>query len=246
MLKCICNVLQRQQCQALESSISVRDKWYRAYLKFFRKNDGVPVFQLVDKPGLVDFSYGMRVRKIKNEQLLVNFGEMKLIVYGIGAFDNEDPEFISIFDQLFKNKESKAIFGLIEEKDYFAHQCFAGDLLYKYEGMYRSLREVIIREKISYPSRIREDLNQSIFREFARFFETINNQKSIFTITKAPEAVSFAEDVAHIADKDEPIEVIQDRINLYEILGEGSFGRYNESIENATMFYHIICVFVLV
>lgn len=112
----------------------------------FRKNNGTPVFQLADESGLVDFNKNkVRVRKVKNNNIGGVFGEIKLMVYGVGAFDTSDPEFILIFNQLFQNQECTSIFGLIEEKRNFAHECYAGDLLHHFNDQIISFREVVIR-----------------------------------------------------------------------------------------------------
>lgn len=179
-------------------AIYAHDVWSRAYLKFYRKSDGIPVFQLVDRAGFVDLSTKVRVRKIKNKNLLHNFGEIKLMIYGVGVFDSNDPEFISIFKQLFENKVSIAIFGLIEEKENFVHECYAGDLLYAFDGQYKSFREVLIRERITYPSRVRECLNQNLYRTRAEFLLNINNCHTSLVIAHDEEV--HLDNAHHIED----------------------------------------------
>lgn len=194
---------------------------YRAYVKFFRKLDGKPVFQLVDDSRLVNFNKSeMSVRIIKNEKLC-NLRVIKLIMYGIGSYDNNDDEFKLIFAQLFQGKEAKAIYGLIEEKESYVHRCYAGDLLFEHEGKYKSFREVLIRERISYPSRIRENLNQRIFRIRARFLEANRKAPSVRVTVNLEDFPGLF----FIEEEDEPIETIQGRFNIYEILGEGSYGK---------------------
>lgn len=137
--------------------------WKRAVLKFI-KNDEKKVIQLVDESGIFDFDeHRMQIREITDEGVLnIPFGEIKCIVYGIGPYEF-DVEFNLIFNELLKEKETIAIFGLIEEKRCKVHQAFACDFLFWCNGKYNSFREVLIQEHITYPSRVKEPLNREIF-----------------------------------------------------------------------------------
>lgn len=143
-------------------------------------------------------------RGITEEDVLnIPFGEMKCVVYGIGAYEFDD-EFILIFNDLLKEKETVAVFGLIEEKRCKVHQAFACDFLFWFNGKYNSFREVLIQEHISYPSRVKEPLNREIFMKKTEFLTT-NNVRSTSLHTN---------DIA-------PKYVLDSRFNIYNLIGEG-------------------------
>lgn len=224
--------------------------WYRGVLKFVRK-DHVPVLSLVDTYRVVDYNQNqMRAKKIQDKGLQdMPFGEFKMVIYGVATWDNDDEEYGMIFDELLKEKVVTGIFGLIEKKENRIHECFAGDLLFMFNEQYKSFREVIIKERITYPSRVKEVLNQQLVMARTEFFMTKNRNLSTDVSVRIYEisifcfffinhyqffqlGVTFVGRHSNISlnvsgidtAEEEPLEVIHG-YNLYEILGEGSFGK---------------------
>lgn len=155
--------------------------WYRGILKFVR-NDHVPVLQLVDTHFVVDYNQNqMRAKKIQDKGLQdLTFGEFKMVIYGVATWDNDDEEYRMIFDELLKEKVVTGIFGLIEKKENRIHECFACDLLFMFNEQYKSFREVIIKERITYPSRVKEVLNQQLGMARAEFL--MNKNRNLSTV----------------------------------------------------------------
>lgn len=191
-------------------AVKQHDKpWRRAMVKFIR-TDGVPVLQLLDVKGLLNFnSSNMNARKITKSSLRdLEFGEMKMFIHAIGPFET-DAEYELIFNQILKDKVVKAIITLMEPKENRIHECFVGDLIYTFKGRHFSFRELLIKERISYPSRPKGLVNRLIFRKRSEWMAIGNGSTSLLSIK--------------LDGKDgDPIEIVAGRFNMYEILGEGS------------------------
>lgn len=185
-----------------------RGMWNRGIMKY--QMGDITCVQLVDSDGTFNFSEVI-VRKITDTTLCnYDFCQIKFFVYGIGIYDH-DEEFVSIFEQLLKGKEILAIFGLIERKPHRVHECFAGDFLFKVNGQLKSFREVLIRERITYPSHVQERLNQMIFQRRA---EIISGHRTLNTFRRST-ANSEQQQV-------DAIEVIGERFKICELIREGS------------------------
>lgn len=181
-----------------------RGMWHRGVLKY--QSGDTSCVQLVDHDGTFNFAEVV-VRKISDTTLCSHdFCQIKFFVYGIGLYEH-DAEFVSIFDQILKGKEVLAIFGLIEQKRNRALECFVGDFLYEVNGQLRSFREVLIRSRITYPSRVRQPLNQMIFQKRA---EVMSGRPTLNTHSSSGQ------------QKVTGIEVIEERFELHELIGEGS------------------------
>lgn len=140
--------------------------WLRAIVKFVR-DDGVSVLQMMDDGKIYDFNATkMDLRLISSQDLIdIPMGQMKCLVYGVKKYESND-EFKLIFDS-FRTEDTTAIFGPIESKENKLNECFAMDLLYQFNGITKSLREILIAEKVAYPSGVREDINKLLFRKRA-------------------------------------------------------------------------------
>lgn len=138
------------------------------------------MLQFLDKDGLLHFKPSVHVRKLINAAVINEMpAQIKLMMYGVGVYQ-QDHEFNLIFEQLVQNKQVTGVFGLIETKVNKIHECYAGDLLYDNRGeRLESFREILIREHITYPSKVRTDLNQLIFRERAAILCRRNSGLSI-------------------------------------------------------------------
>ena len=145
-------------------------RWERATLKFIRHEDNVPVMQLLDFKGLRNFDSTLQVRKITDQAcLMAKPAFLKLFVYGVGIADLDfGEEFLLIFSQLVKDKETLTVMSLLEEKSNMVHDCYAGDFLWQSQGALRSFREVLIREGIVYPNHTERQLNARLFLESNR------------------------------------------------------------------------------
>lgn len=186
------------------------NKWQRATVKFVRRHDNVPVLQLIDEAGVLDFDQTkMQIRKIQCPIIRdLEFGEIKMFIYAIGTYQN-DYEFQLIFDQLIKGKDVTAVISLLERKANHVHECYVGDIFYRFNGRYHSFREVLIKEKISYPSRVQGSLNRSILRARAEWLAIHNGRNSVIAVRNSVEP-------------NNPIEVINGRFDIHDFLGEGS------------------------
>lgn len=185
-------------------------EWMRAVVKFVKK-DGGKVLQLIDESGVFDYDEKrMKLREITDKNILnIPFAEMKCIVYGIGPYVFDD-EFILIFNELLKEKEIVAIFGLIEQKSSKVHEAFACDFLYLYNGRYNSFREVLIQQHISYPSRVKEAINRNIFMKKTEFLQLHN---------VCPKSLTLHASASSSADI--PQFVLNNRFNIHNLIGEG-------------------------
>lgn len=200
------------------------DGWHRAMVKFVRKSDNVPVLQLLDqRASPVDFNANISVRKITKSQLtdLRSFppAYFKFMIYAVGKymFDNE---FHLIFEQLFENQTVTGIFSILEEKKNILNECYVGDLFYEVNAKYRSFRELLIRENITFPSRVRTDINNQIFFHRAQFLVG-KNMNDPTTNT----ACSLQGLPAGI--RNEPVYVIGDRVNIFSNVGEGAVRNFD-------------------
>lgn len=200
---------------------SKRKQWLRAMIKFIRSNDNVPVLELIDDAGLME---KIRVRKIEDPSLRdLKCGEVKMVIYGIGPYV-ADKEFDMFFNALIKDEKVTAIMTLLEAKSNRVHESYVGDLLYEFRSQHHSFREALIRERISYPSRVKDDINCRILKKRAEWMGIQNKGNTL---------------VRKEVTSNEPIiEVVCDRFPLYEILGEGpviyfSFSKF--------FFFSVIC-----
>lgn len=186
--------------------------WTRAVVKFIRKDDKVPVIQRLDEPGTIDFNPRfMRVRKISDRQLQNQMsGRFKLFIYAVGPYEH-DYEYQLIFDGLLKNKEVMGIFTLLEQKQNRVHECFVGDLLYEINGKLMSFREVLIRERISYPALVQDPLNMRLLQTRANILTEYNGQPAMTlqTLGKPKDTVS-------------PTDMIDNRYTIESVYGEGT------------------------
>lgn len=186
-----------------------------------RKKNGVPVLQLLDKDGLVNFeNKKMRVRKMTNISLLgLEHTQKKVRIYAVGSYQ-VDHEFELMFSQILQGKTVIAIMTLFEHKDNLMLECDIGDFLFKdHNGNLSSFRELLIRLKVTYPSRVREQINQRILMSRARYM-SLNNVGSTFIKSEVSNlAGGFNVQAELIAE--EPIEILDDRFHIYEVLGEG-------------------------
>lgn len=71
--------LQKNEIYALKQP--KQKDWQRVMVKFFRKGDGLPVLQLIDSDGLVNFDKNkMQARKINSPSLLnMDYAQMKVL-----------------------------------------------------------------------------------------------------------------------------------------------------------------------
>lgn len=231
-------ILQMNMAYAVETDTG----WHRAIVKFVRKKDKIPVLQLIDwRKQPMNFCSEMKVRKIISAQLRDKEpAYFKLMIYGLGTYTFDD-EYYLIFDQLFKSQKITGLFTLLETKSNIVNECFVGDLFYKIGQKVRSFRELLIHENISYPSRVRTDINQRIF--FARTNFLSRGQMSL--IAPSPSAPGPTAPSPSGYDTQEeygtPIAVIGERVNIYEVLGEGTVCNSSRS----RFFRNIIEIFIL-
>lgn len=201
-------------------ALETKNGWRRAVVKFVRK-DGVRVIQAIDwreKP--INFCPQIHnVRKIQSDGLRNRTpAYFKLMIYGLGTYMFDD-EYYSIFDQLIMNQPVTGIFTLLEPKPNIVNECYIGDLLYIVKGQSCSFRELLIRLNISYPSRVRTNVNQRIL--FAR---TNFLSRGQVTLTAPSSNASSLQNEFGV-----PVSVIGGRVNIYEVLGEGSVCSYSRS-----------------
>lgn len=174
--------------------------WCRAMLKFVRHDD-VPVLQLVDEKGNVDFDNNLIVRKVTDPNLsTLPHLEFKLFIYGMGTYFHDD-ELYAIFDQCVMNKVVTCIYALMEQKENKIHESYAGDLLYEEGNRMLSLRELLIRKNLTYPSRSKNNINRPLFK-----------MRTTILAERNKPVVSTA--------KNDPIDIIG-RLEIHDILGEG-------------------------
>lgn len=194
--------------------------WSRAVVKFIR-NDGVIVLQSIDMPGVFDFTANVSLRRIQSAKLKnLKPAVFKLMIYGIAKYE-PDREFMLIFEQTIKKEKLIVISYLIEPNANITNQCYAGDVLFNFNNQYRSFREVLVREKISYPARIQDNINQLIFQRRTQFLLDQNKAISI-----AASTLCFVESkVAQSQNQDGALssnELIDGKFILNRIIGEGS------------------------
>lgn len=165
----------------------------------FRRPDGIAVLHLLDSDGVFNFDPSkMMARKIRDQVLRQKrFGDIKIFIYGIGPYKHDDEEFLLIFNQILLKQKTVAIYSLIDQKQNNIHECFAGDFLYSFNGKYFSFRETLIKEKLSYPSRIEENLNQSIFRLRALFLGVNNRSRTLIPAHSSKTLTSDKTILAH-------------------------------------------------
>lgn len=185
--------------------------WRRVVVKFTRAKDKVSVLQFIDfreKP--IDFCTKMKVRKLASAHLCVKKPALfKIMIYGLGTYVFDD-EYYMIFDQLFKDKQITGLFTLLEPKPNIVHECYVGDLFWKVGQKLLSMRELLIRERISYPSRVRTNINQRILLARTNFLSRVE--------VTLPSPIATSQPIKY----DTSIAVIGERINIFEILGEGT------------------------
>lgn len=90
------------------------------------------------------------------------------MIFAVKKYEHDD-EFKLIF-QALSEEQVTGIYGIIEQKQNRVHECYAGDLLYEFNGTVKSFRETIIEQNITYPAGVRGNLNKNIFRK--RFEES--------------------------------------------------------------------------
>lgn len=193
-------------------AVETQTGWHRAVVKFIRAKDQIAVLQFIDvreKP--MNFCPEMKARKIASAQLRDKRPTyFKLMIYGLGTYIFDD-EYYLIFNQLFLNQKIKGLFALLEPKANIVHECFVGDLFYKVGQNVLSFRELLIRENITYPSRVRTDINQSILVARTNFLT-----RGKITLTAPNQNTNLQN------EHDVPIVVIGGRVNIHEVLGEGT------------------------
>lgn len=208
--------------------LSKSNIWSRAVLKI-KRDDGSILIQSIDMSGVFDFGPGMLIRRIQSPELKSLKPSMfKLMIYGIAKYEPGE-EFMLIFNQLIKNKKTVVINRLMEQRENITHQCYAGDILYENDNQYRSFREVLIREKISYPARVSENINQLIFQRRTQFLLNQNKAISASTLCFVESAVAQSQydalgqnDVLGQKDALPHVELIDGKFLLNRIIGEGS------------------------
>lgn len=60
-----------------------------------------------------------------------------------------------------------AVFSLVEEKNELVHESYAGDFIYEVNGKLLSFREILIREKMTFPKFVTGDFNKMLFEKRA-------------------------------------------------------------------------------
>lgn len=197
--------------------------WQRAVLKFIRRSDEVPVLQFLDINGVMDFKEGVIVRKIRDHSICqMETGIFKMFIYGLHSFTAER-DFELMFDQLLKNRKISAVFTLLDVKDNLVHCCFVGDMFYEFKNKLMSFRELLIREKLSYPSREYTSINRKVFEAIVAFLQP-KNGFTIETIKNATERPSTIKTVNVPSNRDHILEFDQqlDEFGLCQIIGEGT------------------------
>lgn len=224
--------LQKNEIYAIK--LCNHQEWSRGTVKFIRSRDKIPVLQFLDKPGLHDFDPSkMCVRKISDPSIkALKSAEIKLMVYGVGHY-NFDREFSLIFEGLIKNVPTLAVYNLIEAKDNIVHQCFAGDFLFELNGKLKSFREVLIREKITYPCHADLIFNQQLFLRAVDLISSsmmVSSAAALWVKRSTTLRTSGTLAATHGSDTlidaqtfDVPKnDSLLDRYYLYELIGEGS------------------------
>lgn len=178
--------------------------WRRALLKFTRP-DGVNVMDFVDCAGVCEFdTKSMEMCEISDSDIVnLPAGEFKFIIFAVKKYTFDD-EFQLIFNALCRETVT-GIFRMIEQKQNKINECFAGDLVYNYNGTVKSFRETLIEQKITYPSGVRNEFNK---KNFLKRFDYGN----LFT----PPSATY---------EPNPIDGFSEFSNEYktgDILGEGS------------------------
>lgn len=185
--------------------------WSRATVKFFRRDDNIPVLQKLDESGTINFDAKlMHVRKIRNTKIQNQaLGQIKIFLYAVARIDQNE-EFKLIFEQMLCKNEVLAVFDLLEPKENKIHECYAGDFLCEFRGNLLSFREILIQQSITYPAHVEGQFNQRILQARARAFAEHKGVKSIMHTM--------------VTTHDEPIEPIDviGRYHLLQVLGEGS------------------------
>ncbi|XP_031639137.1 cyclin-dependent kinase 5 homolog [Contarinia nasturtii] len=161
----------------------------------------------------------MQVRKIQNDALKNQELGLLLFIYAVGVYDF-DSEFTLIFEEMLKNKNVTAVFNLLEAKPNKIHECYIGDFLCEFRGKFLSFREILISQKITYPSRVQENLNQKIFQSRAEILAGRNEVNSILTAHNKSKVTE-----PNVPNEPyEPIYILGGRFHILEIVGEGSYG----------------------
>lgn len=197
--------------------------WSRAVVKL-QRDDGLILIQSIDMRGVFDFKPGVLLRRIQSPELKrLKPAIFKLIIYGIAKYELGE-EVMLIFNQTIKGNKTVAICRLIEQRDNITNQCYAGDILYNFNNKMRSFREVLIREKISYPVRISENINQEIFQMRTKFLleRNQNEAASVSTIRFVESSVAQNKDyMVNQNDALAHVEPIDGKFLLNQIIGEG-------------------------
>lgn len=212
----VLNVVDRE----IYAICRVGKPWVRAMVKCRPKNK--TIFTLLDKDGVFDYDpTEFSVRKLEDEQLReMPCGLFKVFIYGIGPY-KFDEKFKSYFEQTVQNERTIAFYSLIGNAVDKAQEAFAGDLVYQVNGQYKSFRDILIRERISYPSRVREPVNQQIFVARAVFLMQKNNSaalKTMLTDVYLSGPISKNEASAYT----DAGTIVFERFRLVELIGEGT------------------------
>lgn len=148
--------------------------WRRANLKFVRADDQVRVLELIDQSGVYDFDEKVKVRKITDASLRdMAFGMIKLFIYGIRKF-RRNHHYNLMFNQLIETQMISAIFCLIEPKENKVHECYVGDLFYKYNQKTFSFRELLIHQQRRDPIFLQLDINRVLFEKAVKLIASNN------------------------------------------------------------------------
>lgn len=169
-------------------AIKFQHKWYRAVVKFI-KPDRTAVFAFLDKQKVIDFRPGLTIVEIDDQSLLqIPPAEFKFMIYGVGVFNDNEYQYVV---ENFKNTQFTAIYALIEPKAAKNLECFVGDLLYDVNGQTKSFREIIIREGMSHPSGVTNEINKAIFEKRQIYlnpkYTTLSSVTRTVSHTKLPE-----------------------------------------------------------
>lgn len=220
--------------------------WKRATLKFQKE---VKAMQFLDTNGVVDVGPTVKIRKVRDRALReMAPGIMKMFVYGLHKFEPND-ELNSIFEQLFTRQVISAVFTLVEKKENIVHECYVGDMFYQCHGKLYSFRELLIREKFTYPSMVDSENNRMIFEAVLTHLhsynvlkgKTVSNQTRtlvptgtlVETETLVPAGSSVDESrIPNFASQ-------VDDFGLIEIIGEGTV---RNSIQNAILLQLLVQV----
>jgi len=147
--------------------------WSRVTVKFFRKSDGVPVLQKLDETCTIDFNEQTIIVRTIQRLDLQNYEVkiFKMFVYGCYLYHRVH-QAKHILSVLAKSANITAIYDIIAIKENPVHECYAGDLIFEQNGVFRSFREILIG--ITYPALVNDPFNQRILNSRSEFMSKHN------------------------------------------------------------------------